>query len=456
MDFSFDQQDTSDDGLTKIIENGNRLEIGYIPEEIRHREKEAQTLRDRFFNPIFTENMSKGALLVGPPGSGKTATAQWVKQGVESSNDTERVDIAFVNCENRPSSREVYRSVMNQVGINFERSTETSKNVQYLLETLNGDAENPRSKHLVVILDEIDALNRTSYINDILYTLTYPSGAYDRGDWEETDSRISVIAISNDEKVTKYFSSSVNSRFQRMDINFYTYTVDQITDILNSRQEKAFRTEILGKKALTILAKEIQDKFDSDVRFGINVLKSIPDQLNRKQGVDLTEENQIELVEDAIQEVQRSQIEQAIRENGDHFLILLSALVQQLEEDDTKRGDINDAYRQACEYAALDKEGGGNRKQMKSMTYVYNKLEEDLVSRNIVEKEKRYDLEQNPFCYTSLVDFDLFQETVMNILEKKGLAKKIIEGRHRQKQAAMEESKENIQRHMPNETSVQD
>lgn len=438
MDFSFDTADKPHDETSKIIENISRLEIGYIPENIVHREKQVQELRDQFFHPIYVNDVSRGALLIGPPGSGKTATAKWVKDRVESSNDKDEVEIAFVNCENRTSERDVYKSIMSQLGVSFDRGSANDKNLEKLLAEVNGDTEGSQPTHLVVILDELDALNKKSYINDVLYSLTDPAGVYDQ---DEFSANISVMAISNDQEVTKYFNSSVDSRFQRKEINFYPYDAEEIIDILSKRQEKAFSSDLLGKKALALLAKNVKRRFESDVRYGINVLKSIPNQLNQRQGVELTTENQCELVQDAVDEVQRSQIEQAIRENDDHFLLLLSALVQQLEdEEESKRKDINKAYRQACEYAALDKDGGGEKKQTKSSTYVYRRLKNDLVPRNILDEEKRYELDQNPYCYTSLVDLDLLREIVLDALERKGLADRILKTKNRQEATAQEQS----------------
>jgi cell division control protein 6 len=404
---------------TNLIKDREKLKISHIPDELQFREDEIREIVDQLFVDALDGNEGQDAVITGEPGTGKTAVLKYVLNKLEESYDTSNMDSVYVNCKTNNSKQEVFKAVMNSLDMEFKRGVGIGENIDKLFQEYSDSEDNS----LVVVLDEVDELYkaRREYINDVLYTLSRPN---EHSDGFQFSGSLNVICVSNDNKLYDYLDFDVDdSSFSPERFEFLAYSVDQITEILMSRQEEAYRQEVLDREHMNQIAGVVSSKFNSDIRVGIRILKKIPKNLESVQ----EEVNQAQLVEDAIEDVKRSRIEKVLNGKDEHFLMVTAGLLQNAKADKSKFSYIVDSYRNLCEAAGVEKneddfDQSDSESRARSRTYVRRRLDY-LVDEDIVEKEKRYDKPRNPFFYEPTVDVDLFLEMVGERLKRKGIEK---------------------------------
>jgi len=400
-----------------VIQNREKLKISHIPDELQFREDEIQKIVNQLFVEALDGNEGQDAVVTGPPGTGKTAVVKYVLNKLEESYDTSNMDYVYVNCKTNNSMQEVFKAMMNSLEMDFKRGVGLGENIDKLFR----EYSDPEDNSLVVILDEVDELYkaRREYINDVLYTLSRPD---EHSDGFRFSGSLNVVCVSNDNKLYEYLDMDVeDSSFSPEKFEFLPYSVDQITKILLSRQEDAYTEEILDRDYMRKIAEIVSDKFNSDIRVGIRILKKIPKNLDSSQ----EEIDQSELVEEAIEGVKRSRIGKVLNGKDEHFLLVMAGLLQNSAADKSKLSYIVYSYRGLCEAAAVEKNGedfnqSDDESRARSRSYVRRKLEY-LVDENILNKQKRYDKDRNPYFYEPTVDVELFLEMVEERLKRKGL-----------------------------------
>lgn len=428
------EQDSKDD----LIENQEQLKISHIPDKLKYRQDEINEIVQSLFKHALKGHEGEDLVITGRPGTGKTAAVKYTKNKVFDHYDTSDMDVAYINCKTNNSKQEVFKAIMQSMEIPYKRGVGVGENVSKLLEKY----KDPEDNSLVIILDEIDELYkaRRDYINDVLYILSRPD--------EHTDAfrfrgNINLICVSNDKKLYDYLEFDVDdSSFNPERLEFLTYNVDEITDILMGRQETAYKDKVLDEEYMKEIAEVVYERFNGDIRVGIRILKRIPKIL---EDSDMSEGK---LVRKAVNDVKRGRIEKVLNGKDDHFLLTMSATIQNFKKDKSKLKYIVDSYREACEKAALEKNGSDfdvdtDESRAKSRSYVRRKLEY-LVDENILSKEKRYDKPRNPYFYKPEVDVDLFEELVNERLERSGLTSRLKEIESYEKQELRDEASEKL------------
>lgn len=417
----FNFQETSNED--KLIENRDYLKISHIPKELKFRDEKVQEIVHKVFRPAIEGYIEEDAVITGEPGTGKTAAVKYITRQLEEHYDTSQTEIVYVNCKINNSEQEVIATIMEELGMEYKRGVATSKNTKKFLRKYNSKEE----PALVVILDEIDELHkdRRSYLNKVLYTLSRPSTNIN----EEWKGELGLVCVSNDSNFYNYIDFDVDdSSFSPERFEFLTYDAEEVTQILMERQQEAFSEEIIDENNMSDIGEIVEKRFNSDVRVGIKILKKIPKFVD-KEDIELGSVNQEKVVEKAIREVKKNRIEKVLNGKDDHFLILMSAAVQNMRKDKSKLDYIVDAYREACEKAAVEKnEGEGDDSRGKSKSYVRRRLEY-LVRENLLDKQKRYDKARNPYYYEPKMDLDLFEELVNERLMRSGIYDRLKEFR---------------------------
>lgn len=404
---------------TSIVKNRDKLKISHIPDKLQFRQKEIQKIVNDLFVDALEGNEGQDAVITGEPGTGKTAVMKYVLSKLEDNYDTSRMDTVYVNCKTNSSQQEVFKAMLNSLDLEFKRGIGLAENI----ETLFQEYRRPEDNSLVIVLDEVDSLykSRREYLNDVLYTLSRPD---EHSDGFRFAGSLNVVCVSNDDNMYNYLDIDVDdSSFSPEKFEFLPYSVNEITEILLSRQEEAYKEQILDRKHMTRIAEVVAHKFNSDIRVGIRILKKIPKNIDS----DLEDINQSELVEDAIEGVKRSRIEKVLNGKDKHFLLITAGMLQNYSSGKSKLSYIVDSYRGLCEAAGVEKnendfgQSDGDSRA-RSRSYVRRRLDY-LVEENILEKQKRYDKPRNPYFYKPTVDVDLFLQMVEERLEKKGLEK---------------------------------
>jgi len=428
--FGIKQEDTSNQD-NHLVENREKLKISHTPDQLQFREEKVNNIVRDTFKPALNGYEGEDVVLTGKPGTGKTAAVKYIQKNIEGNYDTSELETVYINCKTNNSKQDVFKAIMNSVGLNYKKGVGVGENVSKLFETYNS----PTDDVLVIILDEVDALykDRRDYINDVIYTLKRP---HENSDLFEFEGVINVICVSNDNQLFNYLEQDVkDSCFSPETYEFLAYNKDEITQILLQRQEEAFTDPIIDKPAMERIAEVVKQKFDGDIRAGIKILKKLPKHLTQPEQVLSSQRNQNRLVEKAIADVKRSQIEQVLNGKDTHFLLVMSAMIQNFRNDKSKLSYIVDSYRRACEQASLERHGQDHNvstedSRAKSRSFVRRKLEY-LVDEQILTKERRYDKPRNPYFYEPEVDLDVFEELVNQRLHRNGVKERFDRNKER-------------------------
>lgn len=418
-DDPFGIKEDSNHRENSVVKNRDKLKISHIPDKLQFRQKEIQKIVNDLFVDALEGNEGQDAVITGEPGTGKTAVMKYVLRKLDENYDTSRMDAVYVNCKTNSSQQEVFKAIMNSLDLEFKRGVGLAENIDKLFQ----EYRRPEDNSLVIVLDEVDSLykSRREYLNDVLYTLSRPD---EHSDGFRFAGSLNVVCVSNDDNMYDYLEIDVDdSSFSPEKFEFLPYSVNEITEILLSRQEEAYREQILDRDHMNRIAEVVAHKFNSDIRVGIRILKKIPKNIDS----DLEEIDQSRLVEDAIEDVKRSRLEKVLNGKDEHFLLVVAGLLQNYSSGKSKLSYIVDSYRGLCEAAGVEKneddfEQSDSESRTRSRSYVRRRLDY-LVDENILEKQKRYDKPRNPYFYKPTVDVELFLRMVEERLEKKGLEK---------------------------------
>jgi cell division control protein 6 len=187
---------------------------GWVPEDLHARDGETNALASAL-SPITRGANPDPVLLSGPPGVGKTATAQWVLEDLDHET---QIDTVLVDCWSNHRPYQAYSGLLQGLGRPGVVQPKTPR------QTLRERVRSTLPDHgCVVVLDEADQLDDPSLV--------------DR--WNAMDG-IALVLIVND-------AGRFESRLHRenMDVTFDTsipyqpYTHETLVNILRPRAKQA-------------------------------------------------------------------------------------------------------------------------------------------------------------------------------------------------------------------------
>src|SRR3989442_1276348 len=196
-----------------------------------HREGQTQRLFS-LLRPIVEAGASSNAFLYGPVGTGKTHTAKrFCLDFKKYASESDRaVDWDLVNCRQRMGDDAVLLRLIQHFDAHFP---ERGFSIAEKMETLRRHLEKHRL-HLIVILDEVDALLKKSGA-DLIYSFARIA--------EETiasKGNISMILISQRPNALEYMDRAALSTFRRSNVvEFPKYDRTELRDIVAGRGQLA-------------------------------------------------------------------------------------------------------------------------------------------------------------------------------------------------------------------------
>ncbi|WP_435359240.1 Cdc6/Cdc18 family protein [Haloarchaeobius sp. DFWS5] len=230
-----------------MITDPRVLRDEWVPSEVRHRNAELNQLSTALRPVGEGDDRPGNAFLHGPPGTGKTCSAQYIVE--QFCREVPDVDSQYVNCWTDSTRFAVLERVLENVGDTTDLHRQTTP-VDELVRRLRDHGE-PQ----IVILDEVDVLRDTAVLYD-LYQLP----------------AVSLVLVANqEEEFLASLDPRLQSRFRTCTtIRMSPYATDQLVAILSDRVRLGFEPEAVSTEQL----ERIADAAAGDARLGIGILRT--------------------------------------------------------------------------------------------------------------------------------------------------------------------------------------
>ena len=417
-----------------IFENKEVLRPSYTPHELPHRTDQINQMATILVSALRGDTPSN-ILIYGKTGTGKTASAKFVSQELESTSQKYDVpcEVEYINCEVTDTQYRVLAQLANKF---IEKNEARIKSTIETLETVRehmastasdsaesasataGDEPEPEpeaaadiiaaaesaggSAHsetalvdkaadfdsihsveaeiesLQADLDEMDPVPMTGWPTDRVYSTFFEAVDYhervvvimldeidklveksgddtlynlSRMNSELTNSRISIMGISNDLKFTDFLDPRVKSSLGEEEIVFPPYDATQLRDILQHRADVAFKSEALTSDVIPLCAAFAAQEH-GDARRALDLLRTAGELAERSQS-DSIEETHVRQAQDKIE---LDRVVEVVRTLPTQSKIVLFSIIL-LEKNgvhNINTGEVFNIYKRLCEEIDAD------------------------------------------------------------------------------------------------------
>ena len=247
--------DTLFDSESIIFKDERVLNPEYLPELLPHREHQIERIA-RNLTPASRGKLPQNMFIVGIPGIGKTACIKFIFRKFEEFSD--RVNTVYINTWNYNTSHAILAKLVLDLGSFVQRRGLSKDEVlERLIETLKKS-----NKSLVVCLDEVDQLVKKD--EKALYDLLRLN--------QYVDNPIGLVMISNYRDIFINVEPRIKSSLSIEGVEFKSYSLQEMKDILMERCKHAFRSGVLQEGVIHICANHAVNK-SGDVRVGLECLR---------------------------------------------------------------------------------------------------------------------------------------------------------------------------------------
>ena len=379
-----------------IFRNKEVLRPSYTPHELPHRTDQINQMATILVSALRGDTPSN-ILIYGKTGTGKTASAKFVSQELESTSQKYDVpcEVEYINCEITDTQYRVLAQLANKF---IEKNTEVvAEKLEELRELRSAatdggsdadaladsefedvaaiddriaqleedreemeevpmtgwptdrvytkffDAIDYHERVVVIMLDEIDKLVEKSG-DDTLYNLS-------RMNSELENSRISIMGISNDLKFTDFLDPRVKSSLGEEEIVFPPYDANQLRDILQHRSDVAFKDDALTDDVIPLCAAFAAQEH-GDARRALDLLRTAGELAERSQAETVEEQH----VRQAQDKIELDRVVEVVRTLPTQSKIVLFAtiLLEKNGVHNINTGEVFNIYKRLCEEIDAD------------------------------------------------------------------------------------------------------
>ncbi|MFD1586419.1 Cdc6/Cdc18 family protein [Halorientalis brevis] len=378
-----------------IFENKEVLRPSYTPHKLPHREEQINNMATILVTALRGDTPSN-ILIYGKTGTGKTASAKFVSEELETTSQKYEVpcEVEYINCEVTDTQYRVLAQLANKFieknrGVIDDRldeledlrerareddtvlgesdlDVETVADLDAKIEQLRDDrdefeevpmtgwptdrvyntffdAVDYHERVVVIMLDEIDKLVEKSG-DDTLYNLS-------RMNSELEKSRVSIMGISNDLKFTDFLDPRVKSSLGEEEIVFPPYDANQLRDILQHRSEVAFENDALSDDVIPLCAAFAAQEH-GDARRALDLLRTAGELAERGQ----TERVEEDHVRRAQEKIELDRVVEVVRTLPTQSKLVLFSIIL-LEKNgvhNINTGEVYNIYKRLCEEIDAD------------------------------------------------------------------------------------------------------
>jgi len=255
---------------SQIFKNKSKLSPRYLPDELPHREAQIQQIMRIFSDaPSDPDKFPLSILqIIGPAGIGKTSTVLRSCKILEElfANGRLKLKNVYINMKLQGGNKfAIYRLLLEQIAPELPaQGLSAEEMLRYLLQYLRQN-----SQYAMIVIDEIDYLVKSSKDTSIIYDLT-------RLNEYELDKPCYVKGVIFVARSTEFHSKldpAEMSTLGRVAMEFHPYTVQQVSDILESRAAQAFNPKAIGSDVIDKVAKiTTSSEVNGDVRYALDLL----------------------------------------------------------------------------------------------------------------------------------------------------------------------------------------
>lgn len=322
-----------------IFKDRNVLQHDYVPARLPHREEQIRFLGETVA-PVLKKSRCSNVFIYGKTGTGKTAVTRYVvgRLSLKARGLGAPVDVSYINCRLAGTEYRVFSDLCH--GLNVEVPF-TGLSVGEVFDRFR-NALDSRKLLLIIILDEIDALVK-SRGDVLLYELT-------RINESLSESRVSIIGISNDLRFKEFLEPRVLSSLSEEEIVFRPYDAAELRDILRDRARLAFCDCVLSDGAVGLGA-ALAAAEHGDARRALDLLR-VAGELAERKGDSLIAEEHIRRAE---KRMEHDRILEALRNLPLHSKLVVCGvyLLAKASIGHAVTGDIYEIYCELCRELAL-------------------------------------------------------------------------------------------------------
>ncbi|WP_336001282.1 Cdc6/Cdc18 family protein [Halorientalis halophila] len=386
-----------------IFENKEVLRPSYTPRELPHRQEQINNMATILVSALRGDTPSN-ILIYGKTGTGKTASAKFVSEELETTSQKYEVpcEVQYINCEVTDTQYRVLAQLANKfIGNNRdviddrlaeletlrERATEdpsvldSAKAAAPEMEVSAGAGKggidsledlDARIDSLENDRDEFEEVPMTGWPTDRVYNSFFEAVDYhervvvimldeidklveksgddtlynlSRMNSELDNSRVSIMGISNDLKFTDFLDPRVKSSLGEEEIVFPPYDANQLRDILQHRADDAFEAGALSDDVIPLCAAFAAQEH-GDARRALDLLRTAGELAERGQ----TERVEEDHVRRAQEKIELDRVVEVVRTLPTQSKLVLFAIIL-LEKNgvhNVNTGEVYNIYKRLC------------------------------------------------------------------------------------------------------------
>lgn len=318
---------------SNIFINRDVLRPDYIPDELPHREEQIAKIGS-ILAPSLKGTKPSNLFIYGLTGTGKTAVVKYVLRKLSLKAAEVGVDVlpCYVNVRQDDTTYRVLYRLGECGGLRLPfTGISTAEAYHRVMRVFDA-----RRAVIIVVLDEVDYLVKKQG-DELLYRLS-------RANEELSESKISVIGITNDLKFVDALDPRVRSSLGEVELVFPPYNAEQLEDILRRRAKLAFRPNALSEGVISLCA-ALAAREHGDARRALDLLRVAGEIAERENALQVT----IEHVYKARNELEHDRVVEVLSTLPLHGkLVLLSIYKLAKGGKHTTTGDVYSSYRELC------------------------------------------------------------------------------------------------------------